>query len=140
MGSGTGEREAFGGDRRRAIGPAGLPPSPILYVHTLEPLLWRLRDQGSHPAMRGIPFAGALTARVSAFSDDITVFVSRRLDIRAMKKAVAKSERIAGTKVSFDKSEGLRLGAWRSSNTLPVPFCWNEEPVRILRVWFKPDL
>ena len=50
-----------------------------------------------------------LTARVSAFADDITVFVSRRLDI----KAVKKYERIAGAKVNFDKSEGLRLGAWR---------------------------
>ena len=50
-----------------------------------------------------------------------------------MKKAVSEYERIAGAKVNFDKSEGLRLGAWRSSHTLPGP-------VRILRVWFGPNL
>ena len=41
---------------------------------------------------------------------------------------------------SFDKSEGLRLGAWRGSNTLPEPFRWSDEPVCILGVWFGPDL
>ena len=51
-----------------------------------------------------------------------SVFVSRRLDIKAVKVAVVEYERIAGAKVNFDKSEGLRLGSWRSSNTLPGPF------------------
>ena len=90
--------------------------------------------------MRGIPFAGSLTARVSAFADDITVFVSRRLDIKAVKKAVGESERIARSKVNFDKSEGLRPVAWRGSVTLPRPFCWSDGPVSILGVWFRPDL
>ena len=47
------------------------------------------------------------------------MIVSRRLDIRAGKKAVSEYERILGAKVNFDKSEGLRLGAWRGSDTLP---------------------
>ena len=86
------------------------------------------------------PFAGPLTAKVSAFADDITVFVFRRLDIKAVKKVVGENERIAGAKVNFDKSEGLRLGASRGSNTLPGPFCWSDGPVRILGVWFGLDL
>ena len=57
-----------------------------------------------------------------------------------MKKAVSEYERIAGAKVNFDKSEGLRLGAWRGSNTLPGLFRWSDEPVCILGVWFRPDL
>ena len=118
----------------------GCPLSPLLYVLALEPLLRRLRDRTTNPALRGVPFAGPLTARVSAFADDITVFVSRRLDIKAVKKAVSEYERIAGAKVNFDKSEGLRLGAWRGSNTLPGPFRWSDGPVRILGVWFGPDL
>ena len=95
----------------------GCPLSPLLYVLALEPLMGRLRDERTSPALRGVPFAGPLTARVSAFADDITVFVSRRLDIKAVKEAVVEYERIAGAKVNFDKSEGLRLGAWRGSNT-----------------------
>ena len=67
--------------------------------------------------MRGqicrIPFVGPLTAKVSAYADVIAVFVSHRLDIKAVKKAVARYEQIAGAKISFDKSEGLWLGAWR---------------------------
>ena len=55
-----------------------------------------------------------------------------------MKKAVGEYERIAGAKVNFDKSEGLRLGAW--TGTLPGPFRWSDGPVRILGVWFGPDL
>ena len=39
------------------------------------------------------------------------VFVSRRQDIEAVKEAVVEYKRIAGAKVNFDKSEGLRLGA-----------------------------
>ena len=75
----------------------GCPLSPLLYVLTLEPLLRRLRDERTGPSLRGIPFVSSLAARVSAFADDITVFVSRRLDI----------------------SDG---------------------PIRILGVWFGPDL
>ena len=43
------------------------PRSPLLYVLALEPLLRRLRDEEVNPALRGIPFAGPLTARVSAY-------------------------------------------------------------------------
>ena len=106
----------------------------------MEPLPRRLRDRTTNPALRGVPFAGPLTARVFTFADDITVFVSRRLDIKAVKKAVSEYELIAGAKVIFDKSESLRLGAWRGSNTFPGPFRWIDGPVCILGVWFGPDL
>ena len=118
----------------------GFTLSPLLYVLALEPLLHRLRDVGTSPALRGVPFAGRLAARVSAFADDITVFVSRRLDIEAVKEVVCEYERIAGAKVNFDKSEGLQLGAWTGSNTLPGLFPWSDGSIRIFGVWFGPDL
>ena len=86
----------------------------------------------TNPALRAVPFAGPLMARVSTFADDITVFVSRCLDIKAVKKAISEYERIAGAKVNFDNSEGLRLGAWRGSETLPGPFHWSDRPICIL--------
>ena len=43
---------------------------------------------------------------------------------------------MAGAKVNFDKSEGLRLGAWRGGVPLPGPFRWSYGPVRILGAWF----
>ena len=114
--------------------------SPLLYVLALEPLLRRLRDEGARPALRGIPLAGSVHARISAYADDITVFVSSRLDILAVKKAVERYEKVAGAKVNFDKSEGLRLGAWKKGGLLPGPFRWSDGPVHILGVWFGPDL
>ena len=101
------------------IGPAGLPLSPLLHVLALELLFRSFRDEGAKPALRGVLFAGPLTVRVSAFKDDITVFVSHRLDIKAVKKAVAEYERIVGAEVNFDKSKYFWLGAWRGSDTLP---------------------
>ena len=106
----------------------------------MDPLLRRLRDEGANPALHGVPFLGLLTATVSAFADDITVFVSCRLDLRAVKKAVDEYEQIAGVKVNFVKSEGLQLGAWRGSDTLPGPFRLSDGPVRILGMCFGHDL
>ena len=116
------------------------PLSPLLYVLALEPLLRRLWDEGARPAQRGILLSGSVRAKISAFADDITVFVSSRRDIVAVKEAVARYKKVAGTKVNFDKSEGLRLGAWRCSVPLPGPFRWSDDPIRILGVWFGPDL
>ena len=118
----------------------GCPLSPLLYVLALEPLLRRFRDRGDRPALRGILLSGSVRAKIFAFADDITVFVSRRRDIVSVKEAVAKYEKVAGAKVNFDKSEGLRLGDWRGSVLLPGPFCWSDGPIRILGVWFGPGL
>ena len=52
----------------------GCPLFP-LYVLALEPLLRRLRDERTNPALRGIPFADPLSARVSAFADDISLCI-----------------------------------------------------------------
>ena len=71
----------------------------LLYVLALEPLLRRLCGEKTNPALRGVPFAGPLTARVSAFADDMTVFLSCHLAV----KMVGEYEQIVGAKVNFDK-------------------------------------
>ena len=57
-----------------------------------------------------------------------------------MKKAVERYEEVAGAKINFDKSEGLRLGAWRGGILLLEPFCWSNGPVLILggMLWVRP--
>ena len=57
--------------------------SPLLYVLALELFFLRLRD-GENPALRGVLFAD----RLRAYADDITIFMSRRSDIKAVKKAI----------------------------------------------------
>ena len=83
--------------------------APLLSVLALEPQLCRLRDEGTSLALRGVPFASYLSAKVSAYTDDITIFVSYRSDIKAEKKAVDKYEEVTGAKIKFDQSEGQRL-------------------------------
>ena len=58
----------------RSVGQ-GCPLSPLLYVLTLELLFCRLRDEGTSPVLIGVPFAGPLTATISAFADDISLCV-----------------------------------------------------------------
>ena len=57
-----------------------------------------------------------------------------------MKKAVKRYEEVAGVKINFDKSEGLRLGAWRCGVPLPGPFRWSDRHDGILGVWLGPGL
>ena len=61
-----------------------------------------------YSALVSVPLVDCVRERVSAFADDITVFVSHRSDIEAVKKLVARYEQVAGAKINFDKSEGLR--------------------------------
>ena len=107
----------------------GCPLSLLLYVLTLEPLLNMLRGEKANPALHGVLFVGCVRMKVSAYADDIPVFVSHYLDILAGKKVVEKYEEVAGAKINFDKSEGLPL---------PRPLQWSDGP--ILGVWFGPCL
>ena len=117
----------------------GCPLSPLFYVLALEPLLRRLRDEKANPTLRGVPLAGQVRAKVSAYADDFTVFVSHQLNILVVKKAVERYE-VAGAKINFDESEGLQLGAWRGGIPLPEPLHWSDGPIRILGVRFGPGL
>ena len=129
-GGGTSERKAFSIERSAR---QGCSLFPLLYVLALEPLL--CRDERARPALRGVSLIGCVRAKISAFSDDISLRVPP-IGYRAVKLAVERYEKMAGAKVNFDKSEGLRLGAWRGGFPLPGPFRWSDGPICILGMWF----
>ena len=81
-------------------------------------------------------FLLAVRMNVSVYANDNTVFISRWSDIKAVKKVVKTYEEVAGAKINFDKSEGLRLGAWRGSVPLPGLFQLERN---WLEVWAKVE-
>ena len=85
----------------------GCPLSPLLYVLALKPLFRKLRDERVHLALRGVSLTGSVRVKIFVYADDITVYVSSRLDILAVKKAVERYKKVAGAKVNFYKSKGL---------------------------------
>ena len=70
----------------------------------------------------------------------ISVFVSRCLNVKAVKKAVVKYEEIKGAKINFDKSKDQQLGVLRSGIHLPRPFHWSNGHIHIHGVWFGSGL
>ena len=91
----------------QAFSQAELLPFPLLYVLTLEPMLYRLMDEKASPALCSNSFTSPLSAKVSVYTD-ITVFVSHHLDIKAVKKVVAEYEQIAEAKINFAGEHSIR--------------------------------
>ena len=54
----------------------GCPLSPLFYVLSLEPLLRRLRNERARPALCGVSLTGSVRVKISAYANDITVFMS----------------------------------------------------------------
>ena len=104
------------------VDPAGWSFSPLLYVLTLEPMLNRLRDEMEYPALRGVPFAGCLRAKVTSYADGITAFVSRQSDMKTVRKVIERYEEVA--KINFE--------------ILPLQFCCCNFAVGCLEGWRSP--
>ena len=78
----------------------------------------------------------------SVYVDDVTVMVSDASEIEAVGAILQEYQQVTGACINRDKSVGLQLGNWRGR---PTPasgeFCrWTEGPVKLLGVWFGPDL
>lgn len=78
----------------------GCPLSPLLY---LEPLLARLRGETSFAGLY-VPRCGGLHVKVSAYANDVTLFLSSDRDFRAVGHMLE----------AFTKAIGAR-GNWRKS-------------------------
>ena len=119
----------------------GCPLSPLLYVLALEPLLRRLNEDGvANRAPRGEALTDVSRARASAYADDVSVFVFSGEHIRQVHQVLIRYQQITGSIINCSKSSALRLGGWRGGTPLPALFDWTDGPIRILGIWFGPDL
>lgn len=95
--------------------PHGCPLFPLLYPVVLEPLLLRLRNEASSPTLFGIAVHGGGRTSVSAYTHDLSNFLSYHSDIEVVQKAFERHEKVTRTNINRNKSLGLRLDAWDRS-------------------------
>lgn len=86
----------------------GCPLSGQLYSIVIEPLLCKLREKLSGFSIPG--FLKNPGTVLSAYADDITVFVNNVQDVNDLSDALNVYEKASSAKVNWDKSEALWVG------------------------------
>ncbi len=113
----------------------GCPISGQLYSLSVEPLLCFLRKH-----LTGFSLPGCITDSplvVSAYADDINIFVKNENDIHTITKALKCYEKASSSKVNWDKSEALKVGQWREEKIpcLPGGLKWGSNGIKCLGVF-----
>lgn len=85
----------------------GCPLSPMLFVLSLDPFIRKIRKT---PNIRGLPVPGQGTVTVSAYADDITVFVRDGDSINSLIQDFTRYAQLSGAKLNMEKSTLQPLG------------------------------
>ncbi len=86
----------------------GCPLSGQLYSLAIEPLLFKLREKLSGFYVSGFSFVSKIC--LSAYADDITVFVNHNEDIKRLFEVLNCYEKSSSAKVNWNKSEAFWVG------------------------------
>lgn len=113
----------------------GCPLSGQLYSLAIEPLLCRIRRDLNGILLPGINSNSRVS--LSAYADDITVFITSQNDVDILTGIIRKYERASSGKLNWGKSEGLIIGQWGGSGPpkLPGGLMWVREGLKILGVF-----
>ena len=105
--------------------------SGLLYAISIEPLLVML----STVAAPGI--SQAPTVSLTAYADDVTVFLQSQEDVQVLSQALQTYQRAASAKVNWEKCSSLLIGDWQDSTppVLPQRCAWNLEGFKFLGVY-----
>ena len=119
----------------------GCPLSGMLYALAIEPLLHALRRRLSGVALP--PAVGPSLApplRLSAYADDVTVFLNTQEDVEALTACQRAYERASSARINWAKSDTLLLGEWLATTppALPGGLSWRREGLKILGVFLGP--
>ncbi|KAJ3605666.1 hypothetical protein NHX12_027711 [Muraenolepis orangiensis] len=118
----------------------GCPISGQLYSLAIEPLLCRLRSKLSGlslPASCGLECPPTL----SAYADDISIFVSSQRDVQCLQDTLSLYERASSARVNWAKSSALLFGCWREQvvPSLPGGLQWETEGLKVLGVFLGTE-
>uniref|UniRef100_A0A8C2X602 Reverse transcriptase domain-containing protein n=1 Tax=Cyclopterus lumpus TaxID=8103 RepID=A0A8C2X602_CYCLU len=117
----------------------GCPISGQLYSIAIEPLLHRLRSRLSGLMLPGLPQRPSLV--VSAYADDVNVFVKDQRDVDVLGSTLALYERASSAKVNWGKSEALQVGQWLNKETpkLQGSIRWGRQDLKVLGVFLGTE-
>ncbi|KAH9371029.1 hypothetical protein HPB48_007791 [Haemaphysalis longicornis] len=108
----------------------GCPLSPLLFVLCLDPLLRRVADSAD---IRGFPLPGQGQVKVSAYADDVSLFLRDEDSFAAFLRLFAEYSELSGALLNRGKSKALRFGTFASD--LPGGVDW-VAGVKVLGVVF----
>lgn len=113
----------------------GCPLSGQLYSIVIEPLLRRIRKN-----LNGFSIPNYINCDkivLSAYADDITVFIHGEDDVNNLKKNIELYEKASTAKVNWNKSEAYAVGRWMNKRLpdLPGGLKWGREGLKILGVF-----
>ena len=116
----------------------GCPISGQLYSLVIEPLLCRLRSRLSGLTLPGTQFSPLV---VSAYADDLNVFIADQRDVAALQDSLAVYEKASSARVNWGKSEALQVGQWegRAVPRLPTQLQWKTGGLKVLGVFLGTE-
>lgn len=109
----------------------GCSLSGMLYSLAIEPFLHRLRSR-----LAGFSFPGSVDRfKLSAYADDVIVFVKDQRDIDCLTESVDDFGRLSSAKVNWRKSEALAVGGELVDRlVLPGGLVWKSGGLKYLGV------
>ncbi len=125
----SGRVEQLGGVRQ------GCPLSPLLYVLSLEPLMAALRAAESLTGMH-LPGSRGMNAKVSAYADDMTLFLTSDQDFETVCKILKSFFEASGARAIVDKSSAMFAGRWADRTVVPGGYNLCAEGLKILGIRF----
>lgn len=113
----------------------GCPLSGMLYTLAIEPLLCMVRQR-----ITGMVFTAVQPAhrvQVSAYADDITMFIKDQQDVDAIGDSLEVFQKASNAKVNWGKCEAFLAGRWEgvAPPLLPQPLQWGREGLKVLGVF-----
>lgn len=89
----------------------GCPLSPLLFALCIDPLLRRVANS---VAIRGFPLPGQGQVKVSAYADDVSLFLRDEDSYTAFLRLFLEYSELSGAQLNRGKSKALRFGAFTS--------------------------
>ena len=108
----------------------GCSLSAALYVLAIEPLLNLIRNNND---IYGFSFLGH-NAKISAYADDITCFITRDTSWQPLAESLAIYEKASNASVNLQKSRGFWAGAWKNRLDSPLEITWTNQPIKLLGI------